>query len=79
MLELLLYCHMVANMKYADHFAAVTAFIAMVKAQCDRLFASVAPPVASCRKHLAPVFEGRTEQELVRLLARLDAYVASMA
>jgi hypothetical protein len=47
----------------------------MVKAQCDRLFASV----ASGRKHLAPVFEGWTEQELVRLLARLDAYVASMA
>ena len=47
----------------------------MVKAQCDRLFASV----ASGRKHLAPVFEDWTEQELVRLLARLDAYVASMA
>jgi hypothetical protein len=75
MLELLLYCHMIANMKYAGHFAAVTAFIAMVKAQCDRLFASG----ASGRKHLAPVFEGWTEQELVRLLARLDAYVASMA
>ncbi|HTE75381.1 MAG TPA: hypothetical protein VK653_01420 [Xanthobacteraceae bacterium] len=72
MLELLLYCHMNANMKYAGHFAAVTAFIAMVNAQCDRLF-------ASGRKHLAPVFEGWTEQELVRLLARLDAYVASMA
>ena len=73
MLELLLYCHMIANMKYAGHFAAVTAFIAMVKAQCDRLFA----PVASGRNQ--PVFEGWTEQELARWLARLGAYVASMA
>jgi hypothetical protein len=75
MLELLLYCHMIANLKYADHFAAVTAFIATVKAQCDCLFAPVAPG----RKQLAPVFAGWTEQELARLLARLDAYVVSMA
>jgi hypothetical protein len=75
MLELLLYCHMIANMKYAGHFTALTAFIAMVKAQCDRLFASA----TFDRKHLAPVLESWTEQELVRLLARLDADVASMA
>ena len=75
MLELLLYCHMIANMKYPGHFAAVTAFIATVKAQWDRLFA----PVASGRKQLAPLFAGGMEQELARLLVRLDAYVASMA
>jgi hypothetical protein len=74
MLELL-YCHMIANMKCAGHFAAVTAFIAMVKAQCDRLFAPAVPG----RKHLPPVVEGGTEQELARLLARLDAYVVSTA
>jgi hypothetical protein len=74
MLELLLYCHMIANTKYAGHFAAVTAFIATVKAQCDRLLAPVVPG----RKQPAPVFEGWTEQELARLLARLDAYVTSM-
>jgi len=78
MLELLLYCHMIANMKYPGYFAAVTAVIATVKAQCDRLFAPVAP-VASCRNQLAPVFAGEMEQELARLLARLEAYVASMA
>jgi hypothetical protein len=64
----------IANTKYAGHFAAVTAFIATVKAQCDRLLAPVVPG----RKQPAPVFEGWTEQELARLLARLDAYVTSM-
>jgi hypothetical protein len=78
MLELLLYCYIVANLKYPGHLAAVTAFIATVKAQCDGLFAPVAP-VASCRNQLAPVFENWTEQELARWLARLEAYVASMA
>jgi len=73
MLELLLYCYIVANLKYPGHFAAVTAFIATVKAQCDRLFV----PVASGRNQ--PVFEDWTEQELARWLARLEAYVASMA
>jgi len=53
MLELLLYCHMIANMKYAGYFAAVTAVIATVKAQCDRLFT----PVASGHQQLTPVFE----------------------
>jgi hypothetical protein len=77
MLELLLYCHMIANMKYPGYFVAITAVIATVKAQCDRLFAPAAP-VASRRKQLAPVFAGGMEQELVRLLARLDAYVASI-
>ncbi len=75
MLELLSYCHMIANMKYAGYFAAVTAVIATVKAQCDRLFT----PVASGHQQLTPVFEDWTEQELVRLLTRLDAYVASTA
>jgi len=76
--ELLLYCYMIANLKYPGHFAAVAAFIAMVKAQCDRLFVSVAP-VASRRSQLAPVFDGWTEEELARRLAQLEAYVASMA
>jgi hypothetical protein len=75
MLELLLYCHIVTNMKYPGYFAAVAAFIATVKAQCDRLFA----PVASGRNQLAPVFDGWTEQELARWLARLEAYVATLA
>jgi hypothetical protein len=78
MLELLLYCYMIANLKYPGHFAAVAAFIATVKAQCDRLFVPVAP-VASCRNQLAPVFDGWTEQELARWLARLETYVASIA
>jgi len=75
MLELLLYCYIVANLKYPGYFAAVAAFIATVKAQCDRLFA----PVASGCNQLAPVFDGWTEEELARWLARLEAYVASMA
>ena len=76
MLELLLHCYIVANLKYPGYFAAIAAFIATVKAQCDGLFMPVAP-VASCRNQLAPVFENWTEQ--ARWLARLEAYVASMA
>jgi hypothetical protein len=75
MLELLLYCHMIANMKYPGHFAAVTVSIATVKAQCDRLLA----PAASGREELTQPFAGGMEQELASLLARLDTYVASMA
>jgi hypothetical protein len=77
MLELLLYCYVTANLKYPGHFAAVTAVIATVKAQCDRLFAPVVSVVYG-RNQLAPVFAGWSEQELARLLARLEAYVASM-
>jgi len=75
MLELLLYCHMIANMKYAGHFAAVTDFIDGVKAQCTRLLA----PIVSGRKQPACVFDCWTEQALVRSLDRLDAYVTLMA
>ncbi|HEV2624911.1 MAG TPA: hypothetical protein VGV62_07300 [Xanthobacteraceae bacterium] len=77
MLELLLYCYVTANLKYPGHFAAVTAVIATVKAQCDRLFAPVAPIIYG-RNQLAPLFAGWTEQELARLLTRLEAYVVSM-
>ena len=75
MLELLLYCHMIANMKYAGHFAAVADFIDRMKAQCTGLLA----PIVSGRKQPASVFDCWTEQALVRSLDRLDAYVTSMA
>ena len=75
MLELLLYCHMIANMKYAGHFAAVADFIDRMKAQCTRLLA----PIVSGRRQPAAVFDCWTEQTLVRSLDRLDAYVTLMA
>ena len=75
MLEFLLYCHMVANMKYAGHSAAVTDLVGMARAQCNRLRALV----VSGGKQPASVFDCWTEKELARSLARLDAYVTSMA
>jgi hypothetical protein len=73
MLELLLYCHLFANMRFASHIAAVTDFIDEVKIYCSRVYGAV---VRGTRE---PAFGGWTERELVRSLDRLDAYVSSMA
>jgi len=75
MLELLLYCHMIANIKYAGHIAAVMGFVDKAKMRCAGLFM----PAVSGRGQTASVSAWWTEQELVRSLDRLDAYVSSAA
>ncbi len=75
MLELLLYCHMIANLKYAGPIAAVADFIGSAKTQCRRLLAGA----ISGRKQAAAGFDCWTERELMRSLDRLEAYVSSMA
>jgi hypothetical protein len=72
MLELLLYCHMIANLKYAGHIAAVADFVGRAKSQLGAL-------VLPGRTQPASMFDCWTERELTRSLDRLDAYVASMA
>jgi hypothetical protein len=80
MLELLLYCHMIANLKYAGHIAAAVDFIGSAKAQCSRLLAAVMSGREQPRsKQLVSMFDCWTERELTRSLDRLDAYVTSMA
>ncbi len=74
MLELLLYCHMFANMRYAGHVAAVTDFLGSAMVWSRRWLAPVAPG----RTEPASMFECWVERELMRSLDRLDAYVASM-
>jgi hypothetical protein len=75
MLELLLYCHMLANIKYAGQIAAVVAFAGRVKTRCVRYVA----PSATGRAQ--PVFAPcwLSERDMLRSLDRLDAYVSSMA
>jgi hypothetical protein len=85
MLELLLYCHMIANLKYAGHIAAAVDFIGSAKAQCSRLLAAVMSGREQPRSkqlvsmQLVSMFDCWTERELTRSLDRLDAYVTSMA
>jgi len=75
MLELLLYCHMFANVKYAGEIAAVMDFVGSLKSRCKRL---LAPAAAGCREPVS-AFGFWTELELARSLDRLDAYVGSVA
>jgi hypothetical protein len=75
MLELLLYCHMIANMRFAGHIAAVVDFIGEAKLHCSRLFA----PVVRGSREPASAFGAWTERELMRSLDRLEVYVSSMA
>ncbi len=75
MLELLLYCHMFASLKYAGEIMAVMDFVGAVKRRCNRLLATA----RYRRGQQASSFGFWSEQELIRTLDRLDAYVASVA
>jgi hypothetical protein len=85
MLELLLYCHTIANLKYAGHIAAAMDFIGSAKTRCSRLLVAVVysreQPVSKQPVSKQPVsmFDCWTERELARSLDRLGAYVASVA
>jgi hypothetical protein len=79
MLELLLYCHMFAKLRYAAEIAAVTdavmSFAGCTKARDGQWRGAAAPS----RDAAASVFGFWTEQDLGRALDRLNAYVASAA
>jgi hypothetical protein len=81
MLELLLYCHMFAKLRYAGEIAAITDgvmdFIGRTKARqgCwDGLW-----PAPRRRREAAFGLGFWTEQDLMQSLDRLDAYVGSVA
>jgi hypothetical protein len=70
MLELLLYCYLFANMRFAGPIAAVADFVDDLKTRCMRL---VAPAMMDRREPAGGAWLW-TEQ-----LNRLDAYVGSIA
>lgn len=79
MLELLLYCHMFAKLRYATEIAAVTDvvmdLIGRAKKRHLRLLGSVAP----YRREPGFAFGAWTEGDVAQALDRLNAYVASAA
>ena len=82
MLELLLYCHMFAKLRYAGEIAAVTDavmdFIGRTKVGHGR-WDGLWPAPAKRRREAAFGFGFWTEQDLMGSLDRLDAYVGSVA
>jgi hypothetical protein len=79
MLELLLYCHMFAKLRYAAEIAAVTDtvmdFVGRAKSRRVQWFGSAAPD----RREPGFAFGAWTERDVTRALDRLNAYVASAA
>lgn len=75
MLELLVYCHAFASMRYPHHVAAVTGVAGRMTAQCRRLLARA----VRGRQTVTCPFDYWTKQGLLYSLDRLDAYVSSMA
>ena len=75
MLELLVYCHAFASMRYPHHVAAVAAAAGRMTALWRRFLAR------SLRGHQTVTcpFDYWTKQDLLCSLDRLDAYVSSMA
>jgi len=77
MLELLLYCHLFAKLRFAGEIAAireaVMGLVGQAKARHARWLVSIAP----ARAQPALAVGCWTEQELAGALDRLNAYVAS--
>jgi hypothetical protein len=71
MLELLLYCHTFARLRYAGEIMLVMDFIGDLTTHCRRLVA----PAAANRREPVCAFGFLTEHAL----ERLDAYVVSAA
>ena len=75
MLDLLIYCHIFASMRYSAELAAAAALATRIRTQCARWAAHV---VARRQARSCP-FDYWTDQGLLCSLDRLDAYVSSMA
>jgi hypothetical protein len=75
MLELLVYCHAFASLRYPHHVAAVHGAVAGAMARCGQLLAGA----RRGRQTVTCSFDYWTERGLLCSLDRLDAYVSSMA
>jgi hypothetical protein len=76
MLELLLYCHLFAKLRFAGEIAIVTDAAKELVARAKARTAQLARPR---RKAPGPVFGFWTERDLVQALDRLNAYVGAAA
>lgn len=79
MLELLLYCHLFAKLRFAAEIAAVTEalleLVGRTKAHCARWL----PQAGHGRKAPVTAFGFCTERDMLQALDRLNAYFASAA
>jgi hypothetical protein len=75
MLDLLVYCHAFASMRYPHQVATVTEVAGRIRTRCDRLFART----VFRRQSVTCPFDYWNNQGLLCSLDRLDVYVSSMA
>jgi hypothetical protein len=79
MLELLLYCHMFAKLRFASEIAVVMDTVMDLVGQADARYARWLASIAPERREQALAFGCWTERDLASALDRLNAYVASAA
>jgi hypothetical protein len=79
MLELLLYCHLFAKLRFAAEIAVVTDAVMELVALAEAHYAHWLPRAGSRRKPQITAFGFWTERDMVQALDRLNAYVASAA
>ncbi|HEX3506335.1 MAG TPA: hypothetical protein VHU22_23365 [Xanthobacteraceae bacterium] len=79
MLELLLYCHMFAKLRYAGEIAVVSDAVMAIVGRSKARYGQCLGPAVQSRNAPASTFGFWTEQDLGQALDRLNAYVASAA
>ncbi len=79
MLELLLYCHLFAKLRFAGEIAAIREAVMDLAGQAKARYARWLAWIAPARTEPAFAFGRWTERDLAGALDRLNAYVASAA
>jgi hypothetical protein len=80
MLDLLVYCHVFASMRYPHEVAAIMAAASRIKRQCANLLARALRDRQIVTHSIeAYPFDYWTHRSLLCALDRLDAYMSSMA
>jgi hypothetical protein len=87
MFDPLLYLYMIATMKHAGHFLVMTALLQRLKARCRAIGATVMPNwngTAAAKSRVSRTTcrastVCQTQEELMELLGRFEAYVTSIA
>jgi hypothetical protein len=79
MLELLLYCHLFAKLRFAAEISAVTDAAVELVARTKAHYARWQAQAGYGRKAPVTAFGFWTERDMLQALDRLNAYVASAA
>jgi len=79
MLELLLYCHLFAKLRFAGEIAIVTEVAMELVVRAKARTAHWLAQTSHGRKAPIPAFGFWTERDMVQALDRLNAYVVSAA